>query len=86
MRTSNSNAIAILVVDDELPVRMALRAELEDAAMTVIEVRKATEALWELETNMSIEAVLSDIRMPGDLMEPPWQGSWNVDGRLLEFC
>ena len=57
MRTSNSNAIAILVVDDELPVRMALRAELEDAAMTVIEARNASEALWN-----SIEAVLSHIR------------------------
>lgn len=59
------NAITILIVDDELSVRTALRAELEDAAMTVIEARNATEALRELEANMNIEAVLSDIRMPG---------------------
>jgi hypothetical protein len=38
-------------------VRIALRAELGDAAMTVIEARNASEALWD-----SIEAVLSHIR------------------------
>ena len=59
------NAITILIVDDEASVRMALRAELEDAAMTVIEARNATEALHVLEANIHIEAVLSDIRMPG---------------------
>lgn len=61
----NGNAITILIVDDELSVRIALRAELEDAAMTVIEARNATEALRVLEHNKNIEAVLSDIRMPG---------------------
>ena len=38
-------------------MRIALRAELGDAAMTVIEARNASEALWN-----SIEAVLSHIR------------------------
>lgn len=65
MGNLNGNAITVLIVDDEIAVWMALRAELEDAAMTVIEARNATEAILELEANMSIEAVLSDIRMPG---------------------
>jgi len=65
MEKMTENAITILIVDDEASVRMALRGELEDAAMTVIEARNATEALHALEANIQIEAVLSDIRMPG---------------------
>ncbi len=56
----------ILVVDDEVLVRMAVRATLEDEGYDVKEAGNVEEALLVLERG-GIAAVLTDIEMPGPL-------------------
>lgn len=54
----------ILLVDDELSVRRALRKILERGGMTVIEAGSASEAFSMMERGDSIDAVVSDVLMP----------------------
>jgi CheY-like chemotaxis protein len=54
----------ILVVEDELLVRMAIADELRDAGYTVIEAGNADEALSVLRTSSPIDLIASDIDMP----------------------
>ena len=55
----------VLVVDDEAPVRAALRKVLERAGLTVREAESAAAALRVLASPGDIEAVVSDVLMPG---------------------
>lgn len=55
----------ILVVDDELSVRGALRKILERGGMSVIEADSAQEAFNVLDRGEPIDAVVSDVIMPG---------------------
>jgi len=57
----------ILVVDDEVLARLMLADELRDQGWTVIEAASADEALRVLEGGVSIDLVITDIRMPGSL-------------------
>lgn len=56
----------ILVVDDEVLIRMAVRATLENEGYSVKEAGNVEEALLELERG-GVAAVLTDIEMPGPL-------------------
>lgn len=57
---------AILVVEDEVLVRMVIADELRDAGYVVIEASNAQEALDLLRHGrVSVRLVFSDIRMPG---------------------
>lgn len=65
-RTKIEARYAILVVEDEVLVRMVIADRLRDAGFTVIEASDAREALEVLRlSTVSIRLVLSDIRMPG---------------------
>ncbi len=55
----------VLVVEDEVVLRMAVCAHLRDAGFVVIEAVDAGEAVELLSTNKSISLVFSDINMPG---------------------
>lgn len=55
----------VLVVDDEASIRRALRKILERGGMQVHEAASATEALGLLAAATDIDAVVSDILMPG---------------------
>ena len=55
---------AVLVVEDETLVRMAISLDLSDAGFRVIEAANATEALDVLEAH-HVDLVFTDIRMPG---------------------
>ena len=55
---------AVLVVDDEDAVREVIRRVLEEAGYKVWEAREGSEAL-RLLTECVIDAVITDIRMPG---------------------
>jgi DNA-binding response OmpR family regulator len=57
----------VLVVEDEVILRMAVCAHLRDAAFVVIEAVDAEEAVELLQANRSIALVFSDINMPGPL-------------------
>lgn len=56
----------ILVVEDELLIRMVLSDELRDVGYHVIEACSADEALAIIETEAP-ELIISDVRMPGRL-------------------
>jgi CheY-like chemotaxis protein len=57
----------ILLVEDEVLVRMTLADQLRDAGYVVLEASNADEALDLLHAHHGIRVVLSDIRMPGKM-------------------
>src|ERR1700761_5470636 len=76
MRTTEDDGAAavgatetVLVVDDEVLVRMVIAAYLRDCGYRVIEAANADEAMLVIEHDeaRTIGVVLSDVAMPGDL-------------------
>jgi len=55
----------ILVVDDEESVRRALQKILERGGMSVISAASAAEALSLVDGGRNVDAVVSDVLMPG---------------------
>ncbi len=55
----------VLVVEDEVVLRMAVSLHLREAGLVVIEAVDAQEAVEILRVNKSIALVFSDINMPG---------------------
>src|ERR1700688_3239072 len=58
---------AILVVEDEMLLRMRAVDMVEDAGFTPIEAVNADDALAILESRSDIELLLTDIQMPGSM-------------------
>jgi CheY-like chemotaxis protein len=56
----------VLVVDDEPSMRRALRAFLERAGFAVVEAESAARALELVAEVAAIDAVVSDVLMPGE--------------------
>ena len=59
--------VRILVIDDEPIVRLDAREILEDAGYVVTEAASADEAMPLLADGKALEAILTDIDMPGTL-------------------
>ena len=59
--------VCVLVVEDEGLIRMSLVDELEDAGFRVLEAASADEALIILKADPGVEAVFTDIDMPGSM-------------------
>jgi CheY-like chemotaxis protein len=57
----------ILIVEDEILVRMAAAEHLRDAGYSVLEATNAAEAVRLIVANRSIELVFTDIHMPGEM-------------------
>lgn len=57
----------ILVVEDEVVVRMAVAAYLRECGFQVIEAKTADEAVTVLAAGTEVDIVFSDIQMPGRL-------------------
>jgi DNA-binding NtrC family response regulator len=56
----------VLLVDDEVLIRMVISAYLRDCGYKVIEAANADEAILVLQQNdLTIDVVLSDLEMPG---------------------
>ena len=55
----------ILVVEDELLIRLDIARELAGAGYKVIEAANAAEAIAVLESGHAVDLVFSDIQMPG---------------------
>jgi CheY-like chemotaxis protein len=62
-----SEKTVILVVEDEVIIRMGAVQMLEDAGFEVVEASNAHEAVGLLENRNDIRAVFTDINMPGTL-------------------
>jgi CheY-like chemotaxis protein len=57
----------VLVVEDELIIRMNTVAMIEGAGYSVLEASNADDAITLLETRPEIRVVFSDIEMPGSM-------------------
>jgi DNA-binding NtrC family response regulator len=57
----------VLVVDDDVLVRLNTSAIFEDAGFEVLEARDAAGALLKLRERREIRLICTDVHMPGDL-------------------
>jgi DNA-binding NtrC family response regulator len=58
----------VLIVDDELLIRMALADFLQECGFKVLQAGSAEDAIAILEASVSpIDVVFSDVRMPGEM-------------------
>jgi CheY-like chemotaxis protein len=55
----------VLVVEDELLIRLDLADQLRSVGLVVVEASTGDEALTVLKANDAVDLVVSDIRMPG---------------------
>lgn len=60
--------ISVLIADDDVPLRAALRAALEGDVYQISEAGSATEAIEQLEKRC-FDLVVSDVSMPGSGIE-----------------
>ena len=58
---------AVLVVDDEVLVRMVIADMLTDEGYRVVEARDAQEALTLLQARTDVQAIITDVHMPGEI-------------------
>lgn len=63
----DDSSVAVLVVEDEILIRMSIVAELEDAGFEVFEASNAAEAIEILIANNRIRLMFTDVDMPGDV-------------------
>lgn len=64
---AEAHAATILVVEDEVLIRMGIVEDLVSAGHPVIEAASADEALSVLEAGLPVDIVFSDVNMPGTL-------------------
>jgi CheY-like chemotaxis protein len=57
----------VLIVDDDVLIRLVLCGVLRDTGLRVIEAGNAEEALTFLRTGSPVDLVFTDVRMPGPL-------------------
>lgn len=57
----------ILIVEDELLIRLALSEHLRDLGFEVLEAASAAEAVAMMDRHRGIDLVFSDVRMPGEM-------------------
>jgi CheY-like chemotaxis protein len=60
-------AVTVLVVEDDVLVRLPVVLELEDAGIQVLEANNADEALALLQDTQDIGYLFTDIDMPGSM-------------------
>src|SRR4051794_3354103 len=65
--SSPSTSSVVLVVEDEMLVRMIAAEVLAEAGFTVIECASAEEALAVLHARADVQVVFTDVNMPGPL-------------------
>jgi CheY-like chemotaxis protein len=63
----SDQSVAVLVVEDELLVRMDVASTLEDAGFKVYEAVNADEAVGLLEEFADIYVLVTDVDMPGSI-------------------
>lgn len=57
----------ILIVEDEILIRMSSAAMLEDAGYRILEAGSGAEAIEVLLANKDIDVLMTDVSMPGDV-------------------
>jgi CheY-like chemotaxis protein len=64
---SGTKAPAVLIVEDEVLVRLCAVRAIEDAGYEVIEAASTDEAIAILESRKDIRVIFTDIHMPGSI-------------------
>jgi len=64
-RLQSRRVRTVLVVEDEVLIRMAVADYLRDCGYRVMEASNADEAITLLKTEMAVEVVFSDVNLPG---------------------
>ena len=67
IRPAEDRRRIILIVEDEILIRMNIADEFRNAGFEVIEAANAQEALSILQADQAVDAVFSDVKMPGSL-------------------
>lgn len=70
----------ILVVDDQILIRMALANHLEECGYTVLEAENAADAIKLLQKHFEIAVVFTDVNMPGE-MDGLGLAKWVIENR-----
>ena len=65
--TPGANLVAILVIEDELFLRMDISDDLERQGYEVLEAANADDAVKILETRNDIRTIFTDIDLPGSM-------------------
>jgi DNA-binding NtrC family response regulator len=65
--SAGANVPTILLVEDEVLIRMATADALRGAGFTVIEAAHADEAISILSASVSVDLLMTDVRMPGSM-------------------
>ncbi len=65
--TASPGENTVLVVDDDVLIRMDVAHRLRDCGFQVIEAGDAAEAIAILSEDASVKLVFSDVQMPGEL-------------------
>lgn len=83
----------VLVVEDEVLIRLATADDLRDEGFRVVEAANADEAVLYLQTN-PVDALVTDVRMPGTMdgldlaarvrREMPWIAVFIVSGHVAD--
>lgn len=61
------NQTTVLIVEDEVLIRMSSAATLEDAGFDVLEASSSAEALQVLRQHGEIAVLMTDVRLPGEM-------------------
>jgi len=67
LRRAAERPVRILLVEDEIFLRMDVAASLRNAGFEVIEAARADAALEYVQSGEPVDLLLTDIRTPGDL-------------------
>jgi CheY-like chemotaxis protein len=63
----NNSQQTVLIVEDEVLIRMSSAATLEDAGFRILEAGSCAQALEMLLANNDISLLMTDVRMPGEM-------------------
>ena len=66
-REPKDRSSTILVVDDEILVRIAITEFLRDCGYSVIEAANAAQAIKVLSSDVQVDILLTDVEMPGEM-------------------
>ena len=59
--------LTVLLVEDEVLIRLMLADELRNRGLQVLEASNADEALTVLQSSLPVHLLFTDIRMPGEM-------------------
>ena len=59
--------LTVLLVEDEVLIRLMLADELRNQGLQVLEASNADEALTVLQSSLPVHLLFTDIRMPGEM-------------------